>query len=53
MSEANFIDYVRLECRSGKGGAGSLHHPEGVKRPKESEYPRILVLTMERRYFFP
>ncbi|HEX2616523.1 MAG TPA: GTPase ObgE [Flavobacteriales bacterium] len=25
MSSANFIDHIRIECRSGKGGAGSRH----------------------------
>jgi GTP-binding protein len=25
MAESNFIDYVKIYCRSGKGGAGSLH----------------------------
>jgi Obg family GTPase CgtA len=25
MSESNFIDYVKIYCRSGKGGAGSMH----------------------------
>jgi GTP-binding protein len=25
MSESNFIDYIRIFCRSGKGGAGSVH----------------------------
>lgn len=25
MSESNFIDYVKICCRSGKGGAGSMH----------------------------
>ena len=25
MSKTNFIDHVRLYCRSGKGGAGSSH----------------------------
>jgi GTPase len=25
MSEGNFIDYVKVYCRSGKGGAGSAH----------------------------
>ena len=23
--ESNFIDYVRIVCRSGKGGRGSMH----------------------------
>lgn len=25
MADANFIDYVKIYCRSGKGGAGSTH----------------------------
>ncbi|PKQ70047.1 GTPase ObgE [Raineya orbicola] len=25
MSSPNFIDYVKINCRSGKGGAGSVH----------------------------
>ena len=25
MPESNFIDYVRIYCRSGKGGRGSMH----------------------------
>ncbi len=25
MAEANFIDYVKIHCQSGKGGAGSMH----------------------------
>lgn len=25
MSESNFIDYVKIHCRSGKGGRGSMH----------------------------
>ncbi len=25
MADSNFIDYVKILCRSGKGGAGSLH----------------------------
>jgi GTP-binding protein len=25
MSESNFVDYVKIYCRSGKGGKGSMH----------------------------
>lgn len=25
MSQSNFVDYVKICCRSGKGGAGSMH----------------------------
>jgi GTP-binding protein len=25
MAGSNFVDYVKIYCRSGKGGAGSMH----------------------------
>ena len=25
MAESNFVDYVKILCRSGKGGRGSMH----------------------------
>ena len=25
MAESNFVDYVKINCRSGKGGKGSMH----------------------------
>ena len=25
MADSNFVDYIRIFCRSGKGGAGSAH----------------------------
>ena len=25
MAESNFVDYVKIYCRSGKGGRGSAH----------------------------
>ena len=25
MAESNFVDYVKIKCRSGKGGKGSMH----------------------------
>ena len=25
MAESNFVDYVKIYCRSGKGGRGSSH----------------------------
>ena len=28
MAESNFIDYVKILCRSGKGGAGSTHRTQ-------------------------
>jgi GTP-binding protein len=30
MAESNFVDYVKIHCQSGKGGAGSVH----VRRAK-------------------
>ncbi len=34
MSETNFVDYVKICCRSGKGGRGSMH----LKRIKYNPY---------------
>ena len=34
MAESNFIDYVKILCRSGKGGAGSAHLHRAKYIPK-------------------
>jgi GTP-binding protein len=34
MAESNFIDYVKICCRSGKGGAGSAHFARTKGNPK-------------------
>ena len=34
MAESNFVDYVKIYCRSGKGGRGSSH----FRREKYQEY---------------
>ena len=34
MAESNFIDYVKIFCRSGKGGAGSVHFYRAKYMPK-------------------
>lgn len=34
MASSNFIDYVKLYCRSGKGGAGSAHFHRAKYVPK-------------------
>ncbi len=34
MAQSNFIDYVKIYCRSGKGGAGSLHFHRAKYVPK-------------------
>lgn len=34
MAESNFVDYVRIYCRSGKGGRGSMH----LRRVKYNPY---------------
>lgn len=34
MAESNFIDYVKIMCRSGKGGAGSKHYYRAKYIPK-------------------
>lgn len=34
MEKANFVDYIRVFCRSGKGGAGSSHFARTKFNPK-------------------
>ena len=34
MSESNFVDYVKIYCRSGKGGRGSVHMHRAKYMPK-------------------
>ncbi|MBI5010863.1 MAG: GTPase ObgE, partial [Bacteroidia bacterium] len=34
MSGSNFVDYVKIYCRSGKGGAGSAHFRREKFEPK-------------------
>lgn len=34
MAESNFIDYVKICCRSGNGGAGSRHYHRSKMSPK-------------------
>ena len=34
MSESNFVDYIKVFCRSGKGGAGSAHLHRDKLTPK-------------------
>jgi GTP-binding protein len=34
MSESNFVDYIKVFCRSGKGGAGSAHLHRDKFNPK-------------------
>ena len=34
MAETNFVDYVKIFCRSGKGGAGSAHLRHEKSNPK-------------------
>lgn len=34
MADSNFIDYVKIQCRSGKGGAGSSHFYRAKYVPK-------------------
>ncbi len=34
MAEQNFVDYVKINCRSGNGGAGSAHFMRDRSNPK-------------------
>lgn len=42
MAESNFVDYVKIYCRSGKGGRGSAHMrrekyvPNGTDAPAQA-----------------
>ena len=38
MAESNFVDYVKIYCRSGKGGRGSTH----MRREKYIPIERLL-----------
>lgn len=34
MAQSNFVDYVKVFCRAGKGGAGSVHFRRTKRNPK-------------------
>jgi len=34
MSDTNFVDYVKIYCRSGNGGPGSAHFRREKSEPK-------------------
>ena len=34
MADSNFVDYVKIHCQSGKGGAGSRHFYRDRKNPR-------------------
>jgi len=34
VEKGNFVDYIRIFCRSGKGGAGSSHFARTKYNPK-------------------
>ena len=34
MTKSNFVDYVKIFCRSGKGGSGSVHFHRAKHLPK-------------------
>ena len=38
MAESNFVDYVKIYCRSGKGGRGSSHFRREKYIPKGGPY---------------
>ena len=39
MAESNFVDYVKIYCRSGKGGRGSSHFRREKYIPKGGRFP--------------
>ena len=60
MAETNFIDYVKICCRSGSGGAGSMHFhrdkftakggPDGGNGPHQ---PEVADLELHGRRLAP
>lgn len=45
MPESNFIDYVKILCRSGKGGAGSRHFYRAKYVPKGGRTEETAVVA--------
>ena len=51
MAESNFVDYVKILCRSGKGGAGAMHLyrakyvPKGVALGLDVHLVRLTAVT--------
>ena len=37
MAESNFVDYVKIYCRSGKGGRGSSHFRREIHSERRSD----------------
>ncbi len=46
MSGSNFVDYVKICCRSGKGGAGSTHLHRDKKNPYGGPDGRELLVFL-------
>ncbi len=57
MADSNFIDYVKILCRSGKGGAGSRHYhrakyvPKGGPDGGDGGKGGSIVLQGDRQYW--
>ena len=45
MAESNFVDYVKIYCRSGKGGRGSSRKVVPTEVTEEEEAISICVVT--------
>ena len=48
MAESNFVDYVKIYCRSGKGGRGSTHFRREKYIPKGGLDAPALALPKTR-----
>ena len=44
MADSNFVDYVKINCRSGKGGKGSMHLRH-VKYVEEASISAATITT--------
>ena len=44
VKNSNFVDYVKIFCRSGKGGAGSAH----FRRDKTTAKGGLMVVMVDK-----
>ena len=57
MAETNFVDYVKIYCRSGKGGRGSTHFrrerfvPKGGPDGGDGGNGGSIILRGDRNYW--
>jgi hypothetical protein len=53
MASDNFVDYVKIHCASGKGGAGSTHFRREKYITKGALKSKMLEFTILNRKYIP